>query len=199
MSCRASSDNDVVFVLHVVASVLERHGVSTADNVDLGDIAAAIIFGRSPSQSPRQRLEHDLRVREQSKRKAEMLEELLALYRAEQPGTTVMTSTESRIAVADGRTVEEAISTFSLAIEHLDVLRRAERAIADREIPEPPRNRPTSSKNAAAETIFRRLRDHGVGTWEACSIIADLFSEAEVEDRPRDKIRRSMYDKLSRL
>jgi len=85
--------------------------------------------------------------------------------------------------------------------EILDDLRRllaVERELARRE-PEPlPRGAPVGAKNAGAQCILSILSEIAppVRAWDACGIVADLLIEAQIEARPREKVRRALYDRL---
>lgn len=60
-----------------------------------------------------------------------------------------------------------------------------------------PNARPTTAKHAAAKRIYEEITE-AVPLWQACEIIAEMFSEAGIDDRPVEKIKRTLYDKLNR-
>jgi len=62
-----------------------------------------------------------------------------------------------------------------------------------------PGGAPPKAKNVGASCIYEILRENGVKPWAACSLIAEMFVEAGIDDRVHRKIHRSLFDKLQRL
>lgn len=158
----------------VVESVLAKHGIDTRRiayllGVTIDDVCYPDDFDGM----------HRAEYMERGKR-IMALEKVLALYRTHEPGLAPIRLSE-RIAV-----IEDLLG--------------AEQQMQDAAPPpKKPRNRPVSAKNAGAEAIFDILIAQGVNTWDACSLIAEMFILADIEDRPHDNVLRSFYDKLSRL
>ena len=67
------------------------------------------------------------------------------------------------------------------------------------DLPPIPNRRPSKGKNDVAAQIFSLLVDLGLKPWRACRAIADMYIALGVDDRPRGRIQRSLYDKLNRL
>lgn len=83
--------------------------------------------------------------------------------------------------------------------KEIETMLAAEKSLC-RPSPKKPRNRPTSAKNAEAETIFGLLLQHkGIDQWRACGLIAEMFLRLGIDDKPHKRVQAALYDKLSRL
>ncbi len=58
--------------------------------------------------------------------------------------------------------------------------------------------RPPSIKNASAKRIYEALEPSGTTLWKACAVIADMFVTANIDTRPPERVRRSLYHSLKR-
>lgn len=188
--------------LPIAKKVLDRHEISLDEAIDINEVAWSLAeasdgINRSET-TDRQEAEQDKRRQE----RIHLLDRLLDTY-WERVGSDGIRSKE-------GGALHAATEDFWLPLLHkrdlvavlndLERLRDTETFLREMlPAPDVPNQRPVTAKGRAAEDIFQVLKGTGVQTWEACAVIAEMFIEAEIDNRPHNKIQRSLYDKLSRL
>lgn len=182
----ATTVQDMEAALAVAAPVLAGHGLSEHDIKRV----ALYLHGAKSEKYWQDEIDDDRRTECAHRDEIiKTLERLAELYRNHEPSLI-----NFHPATHEPLTAERITEEIEIWLASEKRLPRTSR------LPKKPRNRRTSAKNAEAETILKILIQYpAMDTWKACGLIAEMFVRAGIEDKPRDKVQRALYDKLSRI
>ena len=176
----------------IVDVVLEKHGMDDIAVYLKADLADCLADASSDEALSVHWERVDAERHELAEERAKLISRLLDTYSLRQHRTL------TRIALKEDHDIDiqELLSDFSK-------LMVIEGTIAAEPFSKR-RNRPPTAKNESAATMFKILLEAAAvprnkqGAWTASGIVADMFIEAAVEDRPKKNVQQSLYDKLVR-
>lgn len=187
-----------------IKTVLLRNGCEDPNDDAVSLIVSSLGWAESDTNPQSLVYRVDQEREKEGKRKLELLDELIQYYRDElavfvdpDDPSTPSPHVNPDFHAALGPVIQEK----NEKVQYLEELRSAEQnALEKRNTTQATPYRPESPKNFTARKIFETLRDElGLKCWNACRIIAEIFLEAGIEERPKEKVQRSLYDKLRRI
>ncbi|MQM37689.1 hypothetical protein KBTX_01691 [wastewater metagenome] len=179
--------------LRIVISTLDRYGVEIGqrdlpkpERIDYNVIASGLCrCARDPDGTWEEGLKEAHQDRKKYRKLAEYFEEAFDFYSDQLHKGVPRTDREKKV--------------WSDKLDELIQLKRHAQHFAKAELPPLPNARPTKWVSLFAEQTFREALRSQTSTWKAAAIIADMLIAAEIDTREHNKIKRSIYDKLSRV